>query len=74
MADDRTAQHAPRRPDKGSSLKSFLGGADEGMQAVEYLLIIATIVVSCMAAILLLEDVIREYLGFETVIITSPFF
>ncbi len=44
------------------------------MQAVEYLLIIATIVVSCMAAILLLEDVIREYLGFETVIITSPFF
>ncbi len=74
MADDRTARHADRCPDKGLSLKSFLESADEGMQAVEYLLIIATTVVSCMAAIFLLEDVIREYLGFETVIITSPFF
>lgn len=51
-----------------------LPAAEEGTQTIEVLLIFAFTVVPCFWAILLLEDVLSEYLGFETVILTSPFF
>jgi len=44
------------------------------MQAIEYLLIFAFVVVPCFGAIVMLEDVLREVLGLETVLLTSPFF
>jgi Flp pilus assembly pilin Flp len=55
-------------------LRSFLVDAEEGTQAIEYLLIFAFVVVPCFWAILLLQAVLREVLGFETVLLTSPFF
>lgn len=48
--------------------------AEEGTQSIEYLLILAFAVVPCFWAILLLLDVLREVLGLETVLLTSPFF
>jgi hypothetical protein len=55
-------------------LREFLAHAEEGTQAIEYLLILAFAVVPCFGAMLLLLDVLREVLGFETVLLTSPFF
>jgi hypothetical protein len=52
----------------------FLLQADEGTQSIEYLLILAFAVVPCFWAILLLQEVLSEVLGFETVLLTSPFF
>jgi len=57
-----------------SRLRSFLMHEEGGTQAIEYLLIFAFVVVPCFWAILLLEEVLREVLGFETVLLTSPFF
>jgi hypothetical protein len=68
---------AASRDDAGrpsSRLLGFLAHADEGTQAIEYLLVFAFAVVPCFWAILLLQDVLREVLGFETVLLTSPFF
>jgi hypothetical protein len=48
--------------------------AEEGTHSIEYLLILAFAVVPCFWAILLLQGVLREVLGFETVLLTSPFF
>lgn len=55
-------------------VKCFLLDAQEGTQAMEFVLIVGATVVPCFGAILLLEDVLREYLEFETVVLTSPFF
>ena len=51
-----------------------LPAGEEGTQTIEILLIVAFTVVPCFSAIQLLVDVLREYLGFETVLLTSPFF
>lgn len=45
-----------------------------GSPMMEQLLIIAATGVPVFSAILLLEDVLREYLEFETAFVTSPFF
>lgn len=57
-----------------SRLRDFLVHAEEGTQAIEYLLIFTFAVVPCFWAILRLQGVLREILGFETVLLTSPFF
>jgi hypothetical protein len=54
--------------------REFLLRAEAGTQAIEYLLVMTFAVVPCFSAILLLLDVLREFLGFETVVLTSPFF
>ncbi len=41
---------------------------------MEHLLIIAATVVPGFSGILLLEEVLKEYIEFQTVIFTSPFF
>lgn len=56
------------------TVRNFLRDGQDGTQAMEYLLVIGATVVPCFAAILLLEDVLREYLEFGTVVLTSPFF
>ena len=55
-------------------VKDFLLDAQDGTQAMEFLLIVGATVVPCFGAILLLEEVLQEYLEFETVVLTSPFF
>jgi hypothetical protein len=70
-------RRAARREDAerpSPRLRSFLTHAEGGTQAIEYLLILAFAVVPCFWAILLLQGVLREVLGFETVLLTSPFF
>ena len=49
--------------------------ADEaGTQPIEVLLIFATVLVPCFLSILLLQEVLWEYIEVETILITSPFF
>ena len=70
-------RRAASREDAGrpaGRLWGFLAHSEEGTQAIEYLLIFAFVVVPCFGAILLLQEVLREVLGFETVLLTSPFF
>ena len=73
MREERLATQGAERVQVFRRLRE-LPMAEEGTQAIEALLIIAFTVIPCFWAILLLEDVLREYLGFETVILTSPFF
>lgn len=65
---------ADPRPSLAMICRDFLRDGQDGTQAMEYLLVIGATVVPCFAAILLLEDVLREYLEFGTVVLTSPFF
>lgn len=51
-----------------------LASDESGTQSIEVLLIFGTVLVPCFAAILLLQEVLWEYLEVETLILTSPFF
>ena len=51
-----------------------LGTAEEGAQAIEVMLIFGLVVIPCFGAVLLLQEVLCEYLEVETTILTSPFF
>lgn len=48
--------------------------AEEGTQAIEVLLIFTAVLIPCFASILLLQEVLFEYVEVTTVILTSPFF
>ena len=48
--------------------------AEEGTQAIEVLLIFTAVIVPCFASILLLQEVLYEYVEVETILLTSPFF
>ena len=49
--------------------------ADEtGTQSIEVLLIVATVLVPCFFAILLMQEVLWEVVEVTTVVLTSPFF
>ena len=54
--------------------KCFLSEEGGGAPAMEHLLLVSFVILPCMQAVLLLEDVLREYLGLEILVITSPFF
>ena len=57
-----------------TSFKNFLLGEEDGVQALEHLLLIGTVVIPLMSVIPLLEQILVEYLETETASITSPFF
>ena len=47
---------------------------ETGTQPIEVLLIFVSILVPCFIAILLLQEVLFEYLEVTTILVTSPFF
>ena len=60
-------------PARDRQIESF--GADErGEQAIEFLMVLAFGVLPCVVALGLLQGVLKEYVGFELTILTSPFF
>lgn len=52
----------------------FFIAAEEGTQSMEVLLIVTFTIVPALAAILLLQEVLLEYLEVATLVTTSPFF
>jgi hypothetical protein len=47
---------------------------DRGEYAMEFLMILTFGVLPLIASVFLLEDVLREYVSFGQIFITSPFF
>ena len=47
---------------------------DRGEYAMEVLMILTFVVLPMIATVFLLEDILREYVAFGHVFITSPFF
>lgn len=56
------------------ALGKFLASEEEGTQAIEHLLLFLFAVVPCFVAILMIQDVLREYIELTVVVVTSPFF
>jgi hypothetical protein len=50
-----------------------LAGEEEGMQVIEVLLVVTFAVVPAIAATYLFIDTLKEYLGYEVSVVTSPF-
>ena len=66
-----------RRPraDQGfRNVGEFLLKAEHGEQALEFLFLLAFIVIPALWVILFLESVLREYVDVATLFLTSPFF
>lgn len=70
---DRTPV-APTHPPVPGPWWLRLHEAEEGTHALEALLVIAFTVVPCCWALLLLEEVLAEFLGLEVLLLSSPFF
>ena len=77
MADSTSKSPAGRELDESAGWKARwrqFAGAEDGTQSIEVLLIFVAILIPCFASILLMQEVLYEYIEVETIILTSPFF
>ena len=61
-------------PDKARRAIAAFWKDDRGEHAIEFLMILTFGVLPLIAAVFLLEDVLREYVSFGQIFISSPFF
>jgi len=63
-----------RRGHPVHAIREFIVGAEEGEQAIEFLMVLTFGVLPLIEATRRMIPVVKEYVGFEITILTSPFF